>query len=160
MKVTRVSKTIPTKGYHHDFPNMTNFDWHHDLKKMLLMNSSGTSTIFKFLETFWQTILKVSGEWEILGQIFNSLGSNTCHIRHPIGLHSAIWGPPEQFPGKGSRRCSIYFRVVATAGAFQEEWLCVEVRVCLTDHLDQAFQCPPYQTAAYSRRRGSLVPMP
>ena len=37
MKVIRVSKTIPTKRYH-DFPNIMNFDQHHDLKKMCLLD--------------------------------------------------------------------------------------------------------------------------
>ena len=35
-KVTRVSKTIPTKRYH-DFPNIMNFDQHHDLKELSLI---------------------------------------------------------------------------------------------------------------------------
>ena len=35
MKVTKVSKTIPTKRYY-NFPNIMNFDQHHDLKKMCL----------------------------------------------------------------------------------------------------------------------------
>ena len=35
MKATRVSKTIPAKRYS-NFPNIMNFDKHHDLKKMCL----------------------------------------------------------------------------------------------------------------------------
>ena len=85
----------------------------------------------------------------MLEKIFGLLQIN--HVT-PLGFSQQFEAqqslPEKVFYVEGCRRCCFIFNVEATLRAHQEEWISVEIVVCLPQVLDQVRQALPCSPAA------------
>ena len=99
------------------------------------------------LEQLCQTTLEDFGKLELLEKIFGLLQIN--HVT-PLGFSQQFEAqqslPEKVFYVEGCRRCCFIFN--ATLRAHQEEWISVEIVVCLPQVLDQVRQALPCSPAA------------